>query len=381
MTRPLNIVIFGLSISSSWGNGHATVYRALMRALDARGHNVLFLERDVPWYAAQRDQPISPAGRLRLYQSLAELNNRYADEVQNADLCIVGSYVPQGCEVGEWVTQTSQGVTAFYDIDTPITVTKLAAGDTEYISPQLIPRFDLYLSFTGGPVLRLIERKYGSPRARAFHCCVDPALYFPETQEHRWDLGYMGTYSADRQASLDKLLFRPARSRKSLRTIVAGPLYPAELEWPPNVEHIQHLAPGRHREFYNSQKFTLNLTRADMIAAGHSPSVRLFEAAACGTPIVSDYWAGLETFFTPGKEILVASTSTDVVSYLSEITELQRRQIGERARAKVLARHTSDHRARELETHVAEVLAAKETAKQTAEQTVPAETDLVEAIA
>ena len=370
MKRPLNIVIFGLSISSSWGNGHATVYRALMRALDARGHNVLFLERDVPWYAAHRDQLTSPSGRLRFYASLAELKKQYAAEIANADLCVVGSYVPEGCAVAEWVTKTAPGVKAFYDIDTPITVAKLESGDTEYISPELIPAFDLYLSFTGGPVLRLIERKYGSPRALAFHCCVDPALYFPKPAEPRWDLGYMGTYSADRQRSLDKLLLLPARSRKSMRAIVAGPLYPPELQWPANVGHVEHLAPGKHREFYNAQKFTLNLTRADMIVAGHSPSVRLFEAAACAVPIISDYWAGLETFFTPGTEILVASTSTDVVSYLSEITESQRIWIGERARAKVLSRHTSEHRARELEAHVATVLNEK-----------PAETVLVEAIA
>lgn len=370
MTSPLNIVLFGLSISSSWGNGHATVYRALMRALDARGHNVLFLERDVPWYAAHRDQLTSPSGRLRFYASLAELKKQYAAEIENADLCVVGSYVPEGCAVAEWVTQTAQGVKAFYDIDTPITVAKLESGDAEYISPELIPAFDLYLSFTGGPVLRLIERKYGSPRALAFHCCVDPALYFPEPAEHRWELGYMGTYSADRQRSLDKLLFLPAQSRRSMRAIVAGPLYPPELQWPANVEHVEHLAPGKHREFYNAQKFTLNLTRADMIAAGHSPSVRLFEAAACGVPIISDYWAGLETFFTPGTEILVASTSTDVLAYLSEITESQRVWIGERARAKVLSRHTSEHRARELEAHVATVLNEKQ-----------AESALVEAIA
>jgi spore maturation protein CgeB len=353
---PLNIVIFGLSISSSWGNGHATVYRALMRALSARGHDVLFLERDVPWYAAHRDFPKSPDGRLRLYSSIEELNDRYAWDVENADLCIVGSYVPEGCLVADWVTQTANGITAFYDIDTPITLTKLASGDTEYISAQLIPRFDLYLSFTGGPSLQLIERKYGSPRARPFYCAVDQSLYFPEEKKYEWDMGYMGTYSADRQASLDRLLFQPARHRKPARSIVAGPLYPPDLDWPANVEHVEHIEPAKHRHFYNSQRFTLNLTRADMIAAGYSPSVRLFEAAACATPIISDYWNGLETFFTPGKEILVASTANDVVAYLSEISEIQRVEIGLRARAKILAQHTSEHRARELESHVAELL-------------------------
>lgn len=353
---PLNIVIFGLSISSSWGNGHATVYRALMRALCARGHEVLFLERDVPWYAAHRDFARSTDGRLRFYSSVDELKDKYAWDVKNADLCIVGSYVPEGCLVADWVTQTVNGITAFYDIDTPITLTKLAAGDTEYISAQLIPRFDLYLSFTGGPSLRLIERKYGSPRARPFYCSVDQSLYFPEDKRYDWDMGYMGTYSADRQASLERLLFKPANRHRPARAIVAGPLYPEDLKWPANVEHVEHIEPGKHRDFYNSQRFTLNLTRADMIAAGYSPSVRLFEAAACATPIISDYWNGLETFFTPGKEILVASTANDVVAYLSEISEIQRVEIGLRARAKVLARHTSEHRARELESHVAELL-------------------------
>ena len=355
-TTPLNIVIFGLSISSSWGNGHATVYRALMRALCARGHDVLFLERDVPWYAAHRDLPQTPSGRLRLYASVDELKKKYAWDVENADLCIVGSYVREGCLVADWVTRTAKGVAAFYDIDTPITLTKLASGDTEYISADLVPRFDLYLSFTGGPSLHLIERKYGSPRARPFYCSVDLSLYFPEEKKPTWDMGYMGTYSPDRQASLERLLFEPARRHKPRSAIVAGPLYPPELDWPANVEHVEHIAPGKHRDFYNSQRFTLNLTRADMIAAGYSPSVRLFEAAACATPIISDYWNGLETFFTPGKEILVASTSTDVVSYLSEMSEIQRVEIGLRARAKVLSRHTSEHRARELEAHVAELI-------------------------
>jgi spore maturation protein CgeB len=372
--RPLNIVIFGLSISSSWGNGHATVYRALMRALCDRGHDVLFLERDVPWYAAHRDLPKSPTGRLRFYSSNEELKNRYTWDVENADLCIVGSYVPEGCVVADWVTQTAKGVTAFYDIDTPITLTKLAAGDTEYISPQLVPKFDLYLSFTGGPSLRLIERKYGSPRARAFYCSVDTSLYFPEAKMSLWDMGYMGTYSADRQGSLEKLLLEPARRKKPARAIVAGPLYPPDLNWPANVEHVEHIAPGKHRDFYNSQRFTLNLTRADMIAAGYSPSVRLFEAAACATPIISDYWSGLETFFIPGKEILVAATADDVVAYLSEITEGQRVEIGLRARAKILARHTSEHRVRELESHVAELTSGRTT-------TLDAETELVGAVA
>ena len=356
LTKPLDIVILGLSITSSWGNGHATTFRALVRALSARGHNVCFLERDVPWYAENRDLPNPPYGLTQLYKSVAELKRKLARRVMNADLCIVGSYVPDGVEIGEWAIRTCRGVKAFYDIDTPVTLAKLETGDAEYLTPRLVRRYDLYLSFTGGPVLRKIERELGSPMARALYCSVDPKLYFPESCRTKWDLGYMGTYSVDRQPSLEQLLIEPARRSHGLRTVVAGPMYPLELSWPANVERIEHLAPSAHRRFYNSQRFTLNLTRADMRAVGFSPSVRLFEAAACATPIISDYWPGLETFFELKQEILTASSSDAVLRYLNAIPEQERRAIGERARLRVLAEHTSERRAIELEHYVAEVI-------------------------
>jgi spore maturation protein CgeB len=361
MTKSLDIVILGLSITSSWGNGHATTFRALMRALSARGHNVCFLERDMPWYAENRDLPNPPYGLTQLYKSVGELKRNFARSVMNADLCIVGSYVPDGVEIGEWVIRTCRGVRTFYDIDTPVTLAKLETGDAVYLTPRLVRRYDLYLSFTGGPVLRKIERELGSPMARALYCSVDPKLYFPESIRPQWDLGYMGTYSLDRQPSLEELLVEPARRSSNLRTVVAGPMYPRELSWPANVERIEHLAPAEHRHFYNSQRFTLNLTRADMRAAGYSPSVRLFEAAACATPIISDYWPGLETFFALDKEIVTASSSDEVLRALKQIPESERRVIGERARVRVLAEHTSERRAIELEHYVAEVVQATAT--------------------
>ncbi len=327
MTKPLDIVIFGLSITSSWGNGHATTYRALVRALSARGHNVCFLERDMPWYAEHRDLPNPPYGLTQLYKSPGELKQRFARKVANADVCIVGSYVPDGIAIGEWVVRTCRGVKAFYDIDTPITLGRLAAGDAEYVSARLVRRYDLYLSFTGGPVLRQIERELGSPMARALYCSVDPKVYFPEEIKPKWDVGYMGTYSVDRQPSLDELLIEPARRSPELKTVVAGPMYPAEISWPANVERIEHLPPASHRKFYNSQRFTLNLTRADMRAAGYSPSVRIFEAAACGTPIISDYWPGLESLFNLDEEILTASSADEALFYLKQISEKDRRAI------------------------------------------------------
>ncbi|MBV9866239.1 MAG: glycosyltransferase [Abitibacteriaceae bacterium] len=354
---PLKIVILGLSLTSSWGNGHATTYRGLMRALCARGHDVLFLERDVPWYAANRDLPQPPYGRTALYEELAELKDCFTAEIQEADLVIVGSYVPEGVAVGNWVIQEAGGATAFYDIDTPVTLAKLERGDTEYISPELIPHYHLYLSFSGGPTLERLEQQYGSPMARPLYCAVDPDAYYPESQEVRWDLGYLGTYSDDRQPPLERLMLEPARQWSAGRFSVAGPQYPDSISWPSNVTRIEHLPPAQHRRFYNSQRFTLNITRADMIRAGFSPSVRLFEAAACGVPIISDYWEGLDSFFQFDQEILIARSAGDTLQYLQNLSEEQRQSIGQRARERVLAQHTAAHRAGELEGYVKDLFA------------------------
>ncbi len=353
----LNIVILGLSITSSWGNGHATTYRGLVRELVRRGHDVLFLERDVPWYASNRDLPRPPYGRTELYTSLEDLRARFEEDVRKAHLAIVGSYVPQGVEVGQWVQRTTRGLPAFYDIDTPVTLAKLSRGDHEYLSPDLIPGYRLYLSFTGGPLLRRLERELGSPTARALYCSVDPELYTPRRYETRWDLGYLGTYSDDRQPRLERLMLDAAREWRAGRFAVAGPMYPASVRWSANVERVEHLAPPEHAAFYNSQRFTLNVTRADMVRAGYSPSVRLFEAAACGVPIISDSWNGLDTLFTPGEEILLTRSGAETLSLLRELSEQDRRAIGERARARVLAEHTAAHRAQELEAHALEAVA------------------------
>lgn len=360
--QPLNIIILGLSITSAWGNGHATTFRGLVRELYRSGHRVSFLERDVPWYASNRDLPQPPYCTTILYQDLEELKSRYASLVGAADLVIVGSYVPEGVAVGQWVVDTAGGVTAFYDIDTPVTLAKLERKDYEYLHPHLIAQYDLYLSFTGGPTLQRLEDVFGSPMARAFYCSFDPELYFPEAQRNQWDLGYLGTYSDDRQPPLHKLMLDAAAQWESGRFVVAGPQYPAHLCWPQNVQRIEHLAPAQHRAFYNSQRFTLNITRADMIRAGYSPSVRLFEAAACGTPIISDYWEGIDSIFQIGTEILISHSAEDTLRYLSEISEEERIAIGESGRQKVQAAHTAAHRATELVTYYNEALCRKQQA-------------------
>jgi spore maturation protein CgeB len=349
--RPLDIVVLGLSLSSSWGNGHASTYRALLKALAARGHSVLFLERDQPWYAAHRDLPKSGYCELAFYQSLPEIS-RFRNRIAQADVVIVGSFVPEGIEAGRYVLRHARGLAAFYDIDTPVTLAKLASGTCDYLARSLIPRYGLYLSFTGGPVLGRLMQDYGSPAARALYCSADPDLHAPTGEAPVYDLGYLGTYSADRQEALQRLLLEPARKAPHLSFIVGGPQYPDDIDWPSNVAHMDHIPPARHAAFYCSCRFVLNITRADMVKAGYSPSVRLFEAAACGVPIISDHWEGLASLFEIPGEIAAAADGEDVLALLEQMPEAERRAMAERAHRRVLRQHTAEHRALEFESYV-----------------------------
>ncbi len=362
MLTPWRVVVLGLSISSSWGNGHATTYRGLLGALARRGHDVLFLERDVPWYAAHRDLRDADAVRVGFYTSLDDLARQYRSAIQAADVVIVGSYVPEGRDVLHFARRAALGALLFYDIDTPITLARLEAGEPcDYLHPGQLREVDAVLSFTAGPALTRLEA-LGARRAHPLCCSVDPAIHLPVTADARWDLGYLGTYAADRQAGLECLLLDVARARPRRRFAVAGPMYPADIAWPANVDRVEHLPPPAHSAFYCGQRFTLNLTRADMRRLGHSPSVRLFEAAACGAAIITDRWDGLEDFFEPYVEILPAANARDIEEYL-DLPDPERRAIGRRARERVLSSHTSDHRALQLEAYIAETLGMHQPAR------------------
>jgi len=352
VSRKLDIVFAGLTLSSSWGNGHATTYRGLIGALDRLGHRVSFLERDVPWYASHRDLARPDFCELRCYRSVGELRRAHASLIGRADVVIAGSFVPEGRKVIDVIARLSAGQLCFYDIDTPVTVAGLAAGNCAYLGPEQIPLFDIYFSFAGGPILERLEREFGARQARPLCCAVDPQLHGATGEPPDWDLGYLGTWSADRQPALEALLIEPARRLPERRFVVAGSQYPEGIDWPANVERISHLPPRDHSSFYSRQRYALNVTRRDMVAAGWSPSVRLFEAAACGTPLISDAWPGIESFFPAGEAIHIARSTVEVLDILENEAEPARRRMAASARRLVLASHTADIRARELVFHL-----------------------------
>ncbi|HEX6038979.1 CgeB family protein [Longimicrobium sp.] len=352
----MKLVVFGLSISSSWGNGHATTYRALLRAFAARGHEIVFYEWNAPWYAGNRDLAHPEYVTLKLYEDWASVSAEAVAEAREADATLVGSYVKDGPRVIDDLAEAGIDPLFFYDIDTPVTVAALRRGDAEYLRRDQVPLFTRYLSFTGGPFLHeVLEGELGAREARPLYCSVDVDRYRPTDIDPYLvsDLAYMGTYAPDRQPVLERFLIEPARRMPERRFYVAGPQYPADIAWPENVLLNPHLPPALHPQFYSSARWQLNATRADMVQAGWSPSVRLFEAAACGAAMISDRWPGIEAFFAPGTEILLPESTEEVIDLLRGTSDDARRAIGLAARARIVAEHTAEHRAEELEALVA----------------------------
>jgi spore maturation protein CgeB len=346
----VKIVIFGLSVSSAWGNGHATLLRGLFRALNNLGHQIHFFERDTPYYAAHRDAASLPFAHLHYYSDWTENLSRAQQELSNADVAIVTSYCPDGIAACDLVLNCNVPRTVFYDMDTPVTLSRLERGEpVEYIPTQGLADFNLVLSYTGGQALDRLRDQLGARCASTLYGWVDPQLHYRVDPSSRFeaDLSYLGTYSPDRQAALEALLIEPARQLANRRFLIAGAMYPSPEAWPRNIRHFGHVAPPEHSSFYSSSPLTVNVTRALMASMGYCPSGRLFEAAACGTAVLSDSWPGLDLFFQPGEEILVGSHTRDAVSAITKDRELLR-QIGSRAKERALDCHTAEIRARRL---------------------------------
>ncbi|HYH09851.1 MAG TPA: glycosyltransferase [Thermoanaerobaculia bacterium] len=350
MKAKKKIVIFGLTVSSSWGNGHATLWRALLRSLTSDGHEAVFFERDVPYYASTRDLHRGAGYDLVLYNEWNEALPLAESALADADVAIVTSYCPDALAATDLIMPRPDVLHVFYDLDTPVTLDRLDRGETvEYLPHDGYARFDLVLSFTGGRALGEIQSRLGAKRALPLYGSVDATAHHPVAPlpHYSADLSYLGTYAPDRQEGVERLFIGAARKLPAQRFVLGGSMYPSEFPWTENIHFFHHVPPAEHPAFYCSSKLTLNVTRGAMASRGYCPSGRLFEAAACRTPILSDTFDGLDAFFEPGKEILLARSTEEAVEAL-QLPSSEIARIGEAAHKRVMAEHTSDVRAREM---------------------------------
>ena len=345
----LKITIFGLTISSSWGNGHATPYRAILKALHRQGHDVTFYEKDVTYYARHRDFKECSYCKLVLYSDWGSVRTGALECSADSDAVICASFCPDGARIVDEILDLAVLVKVFYDLDTPVTLASLQRGETGYLRPEQIREFDLYLSFTGGGTIDELMCRWGARMTLPLYGCVDvesyARVYVPI--EYCCDLSYMGTYAPDRQQKVETLLLDPARQLSSKRFVLAGSMYPWQWQWPANVRRFEHVSPGDHAALYSSSRLTLNITRNDMARWGYCPSGRFFEAAACGTPIITDWFEGLDQFFDCKSELLIAKSTEDVIAAMS-LPDSELGLIAARAKERTLREHTGEQRAQEL---------------------------------
>jgi spore maturation protein CgeB len=343
----VKVVVFGLTVSSSWGNGHATIWRGLLRSLGRLGHEAVFFERDVPYYAGTRDLRQGDGYELVLYDDWPE--SRATRELSGAGYGIVTSYCPDALRAMELMLAQPHLLRVLYDLDTPVTLDRLGRGERVDYLPDDLGAFDLVLSFTGGRALAELEQSLGARKARPLYGSVDLDAHHPVMPMTRYcaDLSYLGTYAADRQEGVERLFVGAARKLPGRRFVMGGSMYPRDFPWTDNIWFLEHVPPPEHSAFYCSSRITLNVTRAAMAKYGHCPSGRLFEAAACSTPILSDTWDGLEEFLEPGREILIAETTDEAVDSIS-LSDEELVRIGAAARERVIADHTAERRAEQL---------------------------------
>lgn len=346
----MRFVVFGLTVSSSWGNGHATLWRGLSSALGRAGHVLEFFERDEPWYASHRDLLALPGGALHLYDRFEAVRRRAEAAAATADVVLVTSYCPDALDATEVALSSRARLKAFYDLDTGVTLARLRAGEpVEWLGRRGLRDFDLVLSFTGGRTLSLLRSALGARRAAPLYGCVDPAVHRPAVgrPEYRGDVSWLGTFAPSRQAGLERLFLEPAARMPERTFVLAGSMYDGKFPWRENVRYVRHLEPALHPCFFCSSPLTVNVTRAEMAEVGHCPSPRLFEAAACGVPVLSDWFDGLDAFFEPGGEILVARSADEAADAIASPRE-ELAWMARRARDRALAEHTADARARQL---------------------------------
>jgi spore maturation protein CgeB len=367
----MKIVIFGLSITSSWGNGHATLWRALWRAMVNRGHRLVFFEKDVPYYAAHRDLFSLTGGEIVLYPQWDAVTTRAEREVNDADVVIVTSYCPDGVAASNIALESAATVKSFYDLDTPVTLDALRSGQNVFYLPNNGLRdFDVVLSYTGGEAVEALKTELGARRAVPLYGSVDPDVHHPvpPIEGYRSDFSYLGTYSDDRQETLERLFIEPARQLPSKRFLIGGAQYPESFPWSPNIFFVQHLPPSEHPAFFCSSRATLNVTRRAMAKMGYCPSGRLFEAAACGVPLISDSWEGLSEFFEPDAEIVTVETTEQTLVALEQGEDLK--LMGQRARQRTLDQHTASRRVMEFEEIIQSVTSGTAQEDQLLESTV-----------
>ena len=349
----LSIAFFGSSLVSAYWNGAATYYRGIIRALAERGHQVTFYEPDAYERQAHRDIPDPPWARVVVYSAEGEDEvRRCLEAARRADLVVkasgVGVFDPL-LEAEVLELKAPGRAVAFWDVDAPATLARVKADPRDPFR-ALIPRYDLVLTYGGGPPVVSAYEALGARACVPVYNALDPETHHPVEPDGRFegDLGFLGNRLPDREARVEQFFLGVAAERPEQRFVLGGAGWDDKPK-PANVRYVGHVYTADHNAFNCSSGAVLNVNRDNMAETGFSPPTRVFEAAGAGACIITDAWVVIETFIEPDHEVLVAKDGRGVAEHLGRLTPERRRALGEAARRRVLAEHTYEHRAHQLE--------------------------------
>lgn len=360
--KPVNIAFFGSSLVSAYWNGAATYYRGIIRGLSERGHRVTFYEPDAFGRQEHRDIEDPDWARGVIYAGDDEDDlRRCLREAAFADVVVKASGVGVFDRLleREVLELSGDSVTIFWDVDAPATLDRTRSDETDPFRQQ-VPRYDAIFTYGGGaPVIQSYEG-LGAVRCHPVYNALDPTTHHPAPSDPKFesDLAFLGNRLPDREARVEEF-FLLAASQVSSQAFLLGGSGWDDKAMPENVRYIGHVSTNDHNSFNSTPKAVLNISRESMARYGFSPATRVFEATGSGACLITDSWEGIELFLEPDEEILVASSGGEVAQILRELSVDRAREIGERARTRVLREHTYAHRAAEVEELLADLLAEK----------------------
>ncbi|MDB5261494.1 MAG: hypothetical protein JWQ14_775 [Adhaeribacter sp.] len=350
--KKLNIAFFGSSLVSAYWNGAATYYRGMVRALHTRGHQVTFYEPDAYERQQHRDIPDPDWAKVVVYPATEVAVLQMLAEATAADLVVKASGVGVFDELLEaeiLKLQSPNRMVVFWDVDAPATLDRVQHNPQDPFRP-LIPQYDLILTYGGGePVVQAYEA-LGARQCVPIYNALDTATHFPVEPDNRFtcDLAFLGNRLPDREARVETFFLDVAVTMPENKFIIGGSGW-GDKPMSPNIKYIGHVYTQDHNAFNCTPKAVLNISRESMARYGFSPATRVFEAAGAAACIITDYWDGIEEFFQPETEILVARDGKEVARKMATLTPEKAKAIGQAAYQKVLAAHTYAHRAAQLE--------------------------------
>ncbi|HEU4796990.1 MAG TPA: glycosyltransferase [Pyrinomonadaceae bacterium] len=353
MKASLNIAFFGSSLVSAYWNGAATYYRGIIRGLHGLGHRVTFYEPDAYDRQKHRDIPDPGWARVVVY-SVAGKDGvlRALEQARGVDLVVKTSGVgahDELLEAGILEVKDSHTSTIFWDVDAPATLERVR-GDAADGFADLVPQYDLILTYGGGdPVIRGYKA-LGARMCVPIYNALDPDTHHPVRRDERFacDLALLANRLPDREARIEEFFFDVAEGLPNHHFILGGNGW-ANKPMPANVKYVGHVYTRDHNAFNSSARTVLNVNRDSMASYGFSPPTRIFEAAGSAACLITDEWEGIEMFLEPDREVLVARSGEDVIRHLRTLGTTRAKMIGDAALQRVLAEHTYQHRAEQLQ--------------------------------